>query len=319
MRGGGSAAWRFDAERHEPGLRRAARSDAGRGRGVGAEPRAHDVSPIPPCRRIASATRPGRTACAACSPARARASCRWSRTRTSRFGGVMLERLCTALRRARRAHAGRRRRRARRRGRRDGADRPRPCIERLSERVSYLPARGLPIRFVDATGSTARVAAARSPKRRRGLTSSSSTPARPSCAGCSRAPRRHAATRPPCPLVLADDRPRQRHPCLCGDEAAWRSAPACAVHDLLLGAAPQSPRAERIASQMASCADSFFGAVLRDWARDRPGRRAPSRRSLALRRSSRHRLGARADWRRRRRARLAGALARPLHRSNAFS
>jgi flagellar biosynthesis protein FlhG len=37
------------------------------------------------------------------------------------------------------------------------------------------------------------------------------------------------------------------------------------VHDLLLGAAPHSPRAERIAQQIASCADGFLGAVLRDW------------------------------------------------------
>ena len=70
------------------------------------------------------------------------------------FGGVLLERLCTgfAERRASTLVV-------------DAAERASPagemalidlgqCIERLSERVSYLPARGLPIRFVDATGST---------------------------------------------------------------------------------------------------------------------------------------------------------------------
>ena len=36
--------------------------------------------------------------------------------------------------------------------------------------------------------------------------------------------------------------------------------------DLLLGAAAHSPRTERIAEQMARCADGFLGAVLHDWA-----------------------------------------------------
>jgi len=35
---------------------------------------------------------------------------------------------------------------------------------------------------------------------------------------------------------------------------------------LLLGAAPHSPRAERIAAKLAGCADTFFAGVLRDWA-----------------------------------------------------
>ena len=37
------------------------------------------------------------------------------------------------------------------------------------------------------------------------------------------------------------------------------------VYDLLLSAAPTSPRTERIAMQLATCADDFLGAVLRDW------------------------------------------------------
>jgi len=42
------------------------------------------------------------------------------------------------------------------------------------------------------------------------------------------------------------------------------------VFDLLLGAASQSPRAERIATKIASCTDMYFGGVLRDWARIDP-------------------------------------------------
>ena len=38
------------------------------------------------------------------------------------------------------------------------------------------------------------------------------------------------------------------------------------VSELLLGAAPHSPRAERIAAKLAGCADNFFAGVLRDWA-----------------------------------------------------
>jgi hypothetical protein len=38
------------------------------------------------------------------------------------------------------------------------------------------------------------------------------------------------------------------------------------VSELLLGAAPQSPRAERIAAKLAGCADAFFAGVMRDWA-----------------------------------------------------
>ena len=73
--------------RHEPGLRRAAaaarsrrRDRRGMSRGRLRRPRRqrHDR---PHRRPPAAATRP--TACAGCSPARACASCRWSRTRTS--------------------------------------------------------------------------------------------------------------------------------------------------------------------------------------------------------------------------------------------
>jgi hypothetical protein len=59
------------------------------------------------------------------------------------------------------------------------------------------------------------------------------------------------------------------------------------VSELLLGAAPHSPRAERIAAKLAGCADTFFAGVPARLGLDRPGRRpvrrprqrpAPSRR-----------------------------------------
>ena len=38
------------------------------------------------------------------------------------------------------------------------------------------------------------------------------------------------------------------------------------TYDLLLAAAPGSPRAPGIASTLAHCADGFLGALLHDWA-----------------------------------------------------
>src|SRR5471030_2453088 len=69
------------------------------------------------------------------------------------FGGVLLERLCTAFA-ERQANtlvvdAGERASEAGEMALVDLGQ----CIEQLSARVSYLPARGLPIRFVDSDGS----------------------------------------------------------------------------------------------------------------------------------------------------------------------
>ena len=56
------------------------------------------------------------------------------------------------------------------------------------------------------------------------------------------------------------------------------------VHDLLLGAAKHSPRSERIAMQIATCADDFLGAVLRDWVQIDPACDATEAPSPELRR-----------------------------------
>jgi flagellar biosynthesis protein FlhG len=62
------------------------------------------------------------------------------------------------------------------------------------------------------------------------------------------------------------------------------------VHDLLLGAAPHSPRSERIAMQIATCADDFLGAVLRDWVRIDPACDATEAPTPELRRLVREQL-----------------------------
>jgi flagellar biosynthesis protein FlhG len=200
------------------------------------------------------------------------------------FGGVMLERLCTAFAE---------------RGQRvlviDAAERAGEagemalvelgqCIETLSPQVSYLAARGLPIRFVDATGSTRgfleRVAEA-APGRDLVLVHAAPSEL------CRMFSRRHRIDRgeahSPHPIVLADDNPASvTHAYAAMKLLAGRAG--IVVFDLLLGAAPHSPRADRIAAKLASCADSFFGAVLRGWARIDPAGDAGDAPSDALRR-----------------------------------
>ena len=176
------------------------------------------------------------------------------------FGGVMLERLCTAF-----AEHGKRTLVV------DASERASAhaemalldlsvCIEPLSPQVSYLVARGLPLRFVDAQGSThgfLRAVADAAPTADVILVHASASE---HCRLFARGGD-VAGTRP---LLLADDRPASVTHAYAAMKLLTQRA-GLIVHDLLLGAAPNSPRAERIAMQIATCADDFLGAVLRDW------------------------------------------------------
>ena len=172
------------------------------------------------------------------------------------FGGVMLERLCSAF-----AEHGKHTLVV------DASERASEpfemalldlsaCIERLSPQVSYLAARGLPLRHVNAAGSTAGFLDAL-------------TNAAPSCdvllvhASATDLCRMFARTEVR-PLLLADDRPASVTHAFAAMKLLTQRA-GLVVHDLLLGAAPHSPRSERIAMQLATCGDDFLGAVLRDW------------------------------------------------------
>jgi len=181
------------------------------------------------------------------------------------FGGVLLERLCTAL-----AEQGARTLLV------DAAERaPAPdegsvmgladCIEPLSSQVSYLAARGLPMRFLDTHGSTAPFLQAlgdAAPEADVVLVHASASE-------LCRMFARHSAALPMRPLLLADDRPVSvTHAYAAMKLLALRAR--LMVYDLLLGATPRSPRAERIAEQLASCADTFLGAVLHGWAQVDP-------------------------------------------------
>ena len=172
------------------------------------------------------------------------------------FGGVMLERLCSAFGE---------------RGRHSlvidaGESAPAAsemidvaladCVETLSSQVSYLAARGAPLRHVDARGSTAgflRAAADAVPEANVVLVHA---PASELCRLFMRSEAR--------PLLLADDRPSSVTHAYTAMKLLTQRA-GLVVYDLLLCAAPTSPRTERIAMQLSTCADDFLGAVLRDW------------------------------------------------------
>ena len=194
------------------------------------------------------------------------------------FGGVMLERLCTAF------------------GEHgahvlviDAAERaPAPkemavldlseCVETLSSQVSYLAARGLPVRYVDATGSTAgflHPVADAAPHADVVLVHASET-------DLARMFARSEAR----PLLLADDRPSSVTHAYAAMKLLNQRA-GLVVFDLLLCASPTSPRAERIAIQLATCADDFLGAVLRDWLQIDPASDAREAPTSALRRWAR--------------------------------
>jgi flagellar biosynthesis protein FlhG len=187
-------------------------------------------------------------------------------------GGVLLERLSTALA-ERGAHvlvvdAGERAGVANEMALIDLAQ----CIERLSPQVSYLAARGLAIRFVDATGSTRRFLDRLAEAAPRADAIVVHAPPAEICRTFGHGRQRGVAflgDDAPCPIVFAEDRPASvTHAYAAMKLVAERAG--FVVSELLLGAAPSSPRAERIAAKLASCADHFFAGVLRDWARVDP-------------------------------------------------
>ncbi len=179
------------------------------------------------------------------------------------FGGLMLERLCSAF------------------GEHgahtlvvDAAERAQmpgemalielsECIEPLSERVSYLAARGLPLRFVDTHGFTSGLLETLVDAADKVDVVLVHAPAIDQCRLFCRRDARHAARDDMRPLFLADDRPASVTHAYAAMKLLTQRA-GLVVHDLLLGAASHSPRAGRIAGQLASCADIFLGAVVRN-------------------------------------------------------
>lgn len=131
------------------------------------------------------------------------------------------------------------------------------CVELLSADVAYLAARGLPLKHVDSRGSSA------------GFLRSVADSVHGADVVLVHAPATdlsrlfsHRATRP---VLLACDHPTSvTH--AYGAMKLLAARNGLMSHDLLLAVDPASPRRERIAEQLGSCADRFLGAVLHDWA-----------------------------------------------------
>ena len=158
------------------------------------------------------------------------------------------------------------------------------CIETLSPQVSYLAARGLPLRHVERARFDRAVPAGARCRAAPAATWCWCTP------GDRPVPPVHAQRRAHRvrPLLLADDRPVSVTHAYAAMKLLTQRA-GLVVHDLLLGARRNSPRAERIAMQLATCADDFLGAVLRDWVQIDPATDAREAPTPALRRLVRER------------------------------
>ena len=131
------------------------------------------------------------------------------------------------------------------------------CIERLSPRVSYLAARGLPMRHVNAQGSAAaflEAVADAAPEADVILLHASASELA-----------RIVSLREVRPLLLADTDPASVTEAYAGMKWLTQRA-GLMVYSLLMACHPQLRVATRIAQQLHSCADGFLGAVLRDWA-----------------------------------------------------
>ncbi|MEO7055900.1 MAG: flagellar biosynthesis protein [Caldimonas sp.] len=208
------------------------------------------------------------------------------------FGGVMLERLCTAF--AERGakvlviDAGERAGEAGEMAMVELGQ----CIERLSAQVSFLAARGLPVRFVDAAGSTGgflRRAAEAAPQCDVVIVHA---PAGDLCRMFASGSRSGGAAHGDgdVPIVFADDRPASVTHAYASMKLLAQRADLV-VFDLMLAAAPSSPRAERIVAKLVSCTDAFFGGVVREAARVDPAGDATEPPSAVLRRIASARFG----------------------------
>lgn len=131
------------------------------------------------------------------------------------------------------------------------------CVERLSAQVSYLAARGLPLRYINANGSAAEFLQALGEAAPQADVMILHAPAAELA--------RVLNSREMRPVLLADTDTRSVTHAYAGMK--WLSQRSgIMVYSLLMACHPQLRLAERIAQQISSCGDGFLGAVLRDWA-----------------------------------------------------
>jgi len=178
------------------------------------------------------------------------------------FGGVLIERLCSAFvewgLRTLIVDAGEH---ARTPAELVGFDLS-EGIETLSPRVSYLAARGLPLRFVDARGRTGgflRALAEAAPRTDVVLLHASA-------GELARLFGDDAQRLAPSlrPIVLCEESAQSiTHAYAAIKQLAMRAG--LMAHDLVLAAAPGSSRAALVAQRLAACADDFIGAAQHGW------------------------------------------------------
>jgi flagellar biosynthesis protein FlhG len=151
-------------------------------------------------------------------------------------------------------------------------------VEQLSDRVAYMAARGLPVRWVDSRGSTRGfldAVAEAAPTTQVVLVHGSAIEmARLFGRGNDGLSR-------PCPVLLCDDRPdAMTHAYaalkILAQRADWLS------HDLLLCAPPESAQARMVAERLGHCADMFLGGVQRNAACVDPAEAPTERPTAAL-------------------------------------
>jgi hypothetical protein len=131
------------------------------------------------------------------------------------------------------------------------------CIEPLGDNLSYLAARGLPVRYVSSRGSCEAFLDA--------LTDAAPEAAVVIVHADAHELGRLFARRAPRPLLLAADHPASVTSAYVNMKLLAQCHGLMAF-DLLLVAASNSPRTQRIAEQLALTAERFAGAVLHDWA-----------------------------------------------------
>jgi flagellar biosynthesis protein FlhG len=128
-----------------------------------------------------------------------------------------------------------------------------PCIERVSPRVSYLPARGLPMAYIDTRGSASGFIDAvqlAAPQAEVVLLHADGQE-------LARIFKRRAAR----PLLLGADHPESIKHAYANLKLLVRRCELM-TFDLLLTASRLSPRAAAIGTSLAECADRFVGASL---------------------------------------------------------
>lgn len=129
------------------------------------------------------------------------------------------------------------------------------CVERLSDDVSYLAARGLPIRHVDSQGRCAvflEVLEHAAPQADLVLVH----------AGTIDLARLFAQQRMR-PLLIGADTPRAMTEAYATLKRLAQR-PGWLAHDLLIVADPNGPRTARLGESLAECAERFLGAAIHD-------------------------------------------------------